>query len=204
MVRTPLTANSFFVPTRRRFMAGFGAATLCAMGSGGAAAQAAQTLRLEAKPAAIPLRPGEAPTPIWALEPSVAPLRLKIGQANVTFRNGLPVPATLDWRGIDGAAAAEPLTARPPVLPGAEISFPLPFRRAGTYFADLRLLAGPDALPSRPLPCVVEEAAPFAVDRDEIILVEEWLQPAAASAAPRFSPSTVRFSPIFPCVPANA
>jgi hypothetical protein len=54
MVRTHLTANSFFIPTRRRFMAGLGASTLTAMVSRGAAAQAPQSLRLEAKPAAIP------------------------------------------------------------------------------------------------------------------------------------------------------
>ncbi|HZR88981.1 MAG TPA: multicopper oxidase domain-containing protein [Bradyrhizobium sp.] len=180
MARTHLTTNSFFVPTRRLFMAGFGAAIVAAMVSRAAAAQAPQRLRLEARPAAIPLRPGEAPTPIWGLEPSVAPLRLKTGQADVTFRNGLPLPVTLDWRGIDGAAAAEPLTGRPPVSPGAEVNFPLPLRRAGTYVADLRLLAGPDALPSRPLPIVVEESAPIA-DHDELFLVEAWLQPAAAT-----------------------
>lgn len=185
MVRTHLTANGFLVPTRRCLMAGFGAAALTAMVARAASAQAPQTLRLEAKPAAIPLRPNEAPTPIWGLEPSVAPLRLKIGQADVTFRNGLPVPTVLDWRGIDGAAAAEPLTARAPVSPGGEVSFSLPLRRAGTYFADLRLLASADALPSRPLPFVVEESAPIAVDRDALFLIDAWrLQPAAATGDP--------------------
>src|SRR5579862_2095058 len=185
MVRTHLTANSFFVPDRRRFMAGFGAAALTTMVSPAAAAQAPQTIRLEAKPAAIPLRRGEAPTPIWDLESRPAPLRLKIGQADVTFRNGLPAPAVLDWRGIDGAAAAEPLTARPPVAPGAEISFPLLLHRAGTYFAELRLPAAPDALPCRPLPFVVEESEPVAVDHDEMFLIEEWRpQPAPATGDP--------------------
>jgi len=188
MVRTHLTANSFLVPSRRCFMAGLGATALTARLARAASAQAPQTLRLEAKPAAIPLRPNEAPTPIWGLEPSVAPLRLKIGEANVTFRNGLPVPAVLDWRGIDGATAAEPLAAHPPVSPGAEVSFPLPLRHGGTYFADLRLLASGDALPSRPLPFVVEESAPIAVDRDALFLIEAWrLQTGAADAPPVFS-----------------
>jgi FtsP/CotA-like multicopper oxidase with cupredoxin domain len=181
MVRTHLMANRFFATDRRRFMAGFGAAAVAAMVSRASAAQAPQALRIEAKPDTILLRPGEAPTPIWGLEPSTAPLRLKAGQFEVTFRNGLPVPAVLDWRGIDGAPAAEPLTARLPVPVGAEVTFPLPLRRAGTFFADLRLLATPDAPSCRPLLFVVEESIPIPVDRDETILIEGWRdQPTAA------------------------
>ena len=174
MLRTRLIANSFFALDRRRFMAGFGAVGATAMLSRGAAAQAPQTLRLEGKSDTILLRPSQAPTPIWGLEPSAAPLRLKTGQIEVTFRNGLPAPAALDWRGIDGAPAAEPLSALPPVQPGAEVTFPLPLRRAGTYFADLRLLAGPKAPPCRPLPLIVEDSVPLGVDRDQIILIEDW------------------------------
>ena len=103
----------------------------------------------------------------------------------MTFRNGLPVPAALDWRGIDGAPAAEPLTARPAVAPGAEATYPLPLRRAGTFFADLRLLAAAEAPACRPLPFIVEESTPIAVDRDETILIEDWrLQPGAAAPHP--------------------
>ncbi|WP_245286863.1 multicopper oxidase domain-containing protein [Bradyrhizobium sp. Tv2a-2] len=144
-------------------------------------AQADQSLRLEAQLATIPLGPGQAPTTIWGLVPSISPLRLKGGQVEVTFRNRLPVAAVPDWRGIDGAALAEPLIARPAVPPGAEATFPLPLRRAGTFFADLRLLAAPGAPPSRPLPFIVEESVPIAVDRDEIVLIEDWRAGATAS-----------------------
>jgi FtsP/CotA-like multicopper oxidase with cupredoxin domain len=194
MIRTRLTANRFLVPSRRRFIAGLGAATLTALTSRGSAAQANQTLSLEAKPATIPLHPRQAPTPIWGLEPAAAtPLRLKTGHLEVTFRNGLPVPATLGWRGIDGAPAAEPLTARPPVPPGTEVTFPLPLRRAGTFFAEF--LATPETLPLRPLPLIVEERTPVAADRDEILLIEEWrLQPAPEDARPKASDPPPVFS----------
>jgi FtsP/CotA-like multicopper oxidase with cupredoxin domain len=165
MVRTRLMANSFSAFSRRRFMARFGAATLTAMMPRASAGQAPQTLRLEARPGAILLRPGEAPTPIWGLEPAAATPRLKAGQLEVTFRNALPVPAVLDW----------------PIQPGAEVSFPLPLRRAGTFFADLRLLAPPEAPPCRPLPLVVEETVPILVDRDETILIEDWGDRTAGS-----------------------
>jgi FtsP/CotA-like multicopper oxidase with cupredoxin domain len=185
MVHTRLMANSFIVLDRRRFVAGFSAATATCLLSRAPAAQEQQTLRIEAKPTTIPLRPGQAPTPIWGLEPSTTSLRLRAGQLEVTFRNGLPMPAALEWRGIDGAAAAEPLTARPPVAPGTEVTFQLPLRRAGTFFADLRLLAAPDAPPCRPLPFAVEDSAPIAVDRDESLLIEDWrLQPTPATVHP--------------------
>ncbi len=162
-------------------MAGLGAAALSASLSPASPAQADQSLRLEAQLATIPLGPGQAPTTIWGLVPSISPLRLKGGQVEVTFRNRLPVAAVPDWRGIDGAALAEPLIARPAVPPGAEATFPLPLRRAGTFFADLRLLAAPGAPPSRPLPFIVEESVPIAVDRDEIVLIEDWRAGATAS-----------------------
>src|SRR5579883_868733 len=193
MVRTRLMANSFFAPDRRCFLAGFGTAAVTAMVSRAAVAQAPQTLRIEAKTDAILLRPGGPPTPIWGLDPSAAPLRLKAGQVEVRFRNGLPGPAVLDWRGVDGAAAAEPLTARPPIPPGAEVTFPLPLRRAGTYFADLRPLAAPDAPPCRPLPFIVEESLPIPADRDQTILIEDWRdqsagpQPSGGDPPPLFT-----------------
>src|SRR5262249_33092469 len=69
--------------------------------------------------------------------------------------------------------------------PGAEIGFPLPLRRPGTFFADLRLLAAPEAPPSQPFPFIVEEAVPIAVDRDELLLIEDWrLQSATATSRP--------------------
>jgi FtsP/CotA-like multicopper oxidase with cupredoxin domain len=185
MVRTRLMANSFFAPSRRRFMAGFGTGIMAVMAPRLSAAQAGQALTIQAKPTTIPLRPGQAPASIWVLEPPAASLRLKTGELKVTFRNGLPVPAVLDWRGIDGAPMAEPLTARPMVAPDAETTILLPLRRAGTFFAELRVPAATGDLPSRPLPFVVEEAAPIAVDRDETILIEDWrLQTAPTHPEP--------------------
>ena len=132
------------------------------------------------------LRRGQAPSPIWALLGADAPPRLKRGgELGVIFRNGLPVPALLDWRGLDGAAAAEPLTARPPTPPGDEASFTIPLRRAGTLLCDLQLLGDSQALPTQPFPLVVQENNPVAADRDEMFLVEDWrLKSDGAACAP--------------------
>ena len=77
----------------------------------GGAAQARPALALQAKADSLALRPDAPATPIWSLQGPE--LRFKRGDTlDVAFGNELPVPAVLNWRGIDGVPAAEPLTAR--------------------------------------------------------------------------------------------
>ncbi|WP_407174780.1 multicopper oxidase family protein [Bradyrhizobium sp. STM 3562] len=177
MVRIGLMAKQISTPNRREVMAGLTAASLMPAASRIASAQtrvqAPQTLELEAKPSLTALRPGQPTIPIWGLQGPPAPPRLKRGALEVIFRNALPVATTVDWRGLDGAAAAEPLTVRLPVAPGAEATLSVALRRAGTLLCDLRLL-GDGQAPSRPLPVIVREDAPPAVDRDETFLIEDW------------------------------
>jgi FtsP/CotA-like multicopper oxidase with cupredoxin domain len=106
------------------------------------------------------------------LQGPTAPLRVKPGQLDVTFRNSLSTPVVVDWRGLDGAFAAEPLLQAGPTAPGAQGGLVVPLRRPGTLFCDLRL--SPGARPSRPLPVIVEESDPIFVDRDEVLLIEDW------------------------------
>ena len=81
------------------------------------------------------------PTPIWSLQGPE--LRSKRGETlDIAFGNELPVPAVLNWRGIDGVPAAEPLTDRPPLAAGGKDALQLPLRHAGTFLCDLTLLAG--------------------------------------------------------------
>ena len=84
------------------------------------------------------------------------------------------MPVVLNWHGIDGAPAAEPLAARPPLASGAKDTFAMPLRHAGTFLCDLRLLGDGQA---RPLPAralVVGESEKVGVDRDEVVLIEDW------------------------------
>jgi len=122
MVRINLMAKRNFGPNRRELMAGLGAAAL-APAVRAIAAQPPQSLMLRAGASSLALRTGEADTPIWALEGSTpeAGLRLARGdQLEVSLANGLPVPMVLNWRGCDGLAAAEPLTARTPRMGGGK------------------------------------------------------------------------------------
>ena len=144
--------DSVFPLTRRRLLAGLGTAILGPAMPSGAAAQGRTPLMLQAKPGAAALRPGQPDTPVWSLltSPPEIGLRFRRGdQLEVMLGNDLPVPVVLNWHGIDGAPAAEPLAARPPLASGAKDSFAMPLRHAGTFLCDLRLLGDGQA---RPLP----------------------------------------------------
>jgi FtsP/CotA-like multicopper oxidase with cupredoxin domain len=117
-------------------------------------------------------------------------------QLEVTLGNYLPVPVTLNWYGFDGTPATEPLLARPPLAPGSKDSFVMPLRYAGTFFCDLRLLCDAQA---RPLPAralVVGESEQVMVDRDEVVLIEDWrLRPDGTPIAPGIDPKDT--TPLF-------
>jgi FtsP/CotA-like multicopper oxidase with cupredoxin domain len=73
------------------------------------------------------------------------------------------------------------------VAPGGRDEFPLPLRHAGTLIADLRLLGDGQAGPMPALPLIVEESDKVAVDRDEVILIEDWRLTSEGRA---FAPGT--------------
>ena len=99
------------------------------------------------------------------------------------------MPTVLNWHGIDGVPAAEPLAARAPLAPGAKETFVVPLRHAGTFLCDLRLLGDGQARPSRARALIVGESEPVAVDRDEVFLIEDWrLRPDGTAIAPGIDP----------------
>lgn len=62
-------------------------------------------------------------------------------------------------------------------------------RHAGTFLCDLRLLGDGRALPSPVRALVVDESEPVAVDRDEVLLIEDWrLRPDGTAIAPGLDP----------------
>ena len=169
-----------------------GAAVACPALPGIAAAQGRPSLVLRAKPGVLALRPGQADTPTWSLQDSTPEPGLRFkrgGELELTLQNDLPIPTVLNWHGLDGVAAAEPLAARAPLLPGAKESLVIPLRHAGTLFCDLRLLGDGQA---RPLPAralIVGETEPVAVGRDEVFLIEDWrLRPDGTAIAPGTEP----------------
>jgi len=198
---------------RRELLAGLGAAALAPAMPSIAAAQVRPSLALQAGQGAIALRPGGRDTPIWTLG-GPAPgsgFRFKRGDTlAITLENGLPIPAIASWRGMDGVPAAEPLAARAPLAPGARETLAIPLRHTGTFLCDLRLLGDGQARPSPARALIVGENESVAVDRDEVLLIEDWrLRPDGTAIAPGLDPTdTVPFYTVngltTPDIPARA
>ena len=196
MVRPGPMASPKFPLDRRELMAGLGAAALAplwpavggAQGSPQGSVQGRTSLALQATAGNLALRPGSAATPVWSLQgPELA---FRRGETvDIAFGNELPVPAVLNWHGIDGVPAAEPLTARPPLGGGGKEGLQLPLRHAGTFLCALNLLGDGQARPSRARALIVQESQPVPVDRDEVLLIEDWrLRPDGTAMAPGADP----------------
>ncbi|WP_426538050.1 multicopper oxidase family protein [Bradyrhizobium sp. McL0615] len=154
-------------------MAGLGAAALASMWPAVGRAQPRSAVALQAKADSVALRPNLPATPIWSLQGPE--LRFKRGETlDVAFGNELPAPAVLNWRGIDGVPAAEPLTGRPPLAAGGKDALKLPLRHAGTFLCGLSLLGDGQPRPSPARALIVQESEAVAVDRDEVLLIEDW------------------------------
>jgi FtsP/CotA-like multicopper oxidase with cupredoxin domain len=192
MIRIDIMVDRILRLDRRELLAGLGAAVACPALPGIAAAQGRPSLVLRAKPGVLALRPGQADTPTWSLQGSTPEPGFRFkrgGELEITLQNDLPIATVLNWHGLDGVAAAEPLAARAPVSPGAKESSVIPLRHAGTLLCDLRLL---DDGQARPLPAralIVAENEPVTVDRDEVVLIEDWrLRPDGTAIAPGIDP----------------
>src|SRR5882757_1364076 len=188
MVRIGRMASAIFSLNRRELMAGLGATALSPGLSSKARAQARPSVALQARTDVLALRPGGPDAQVWSL---VGPdLQFRRGETlEVALSNDLPVPTAPYWRGIAGMPAAEPLMARPPIPARARESFQIPLRYAGTFLCDLRLLGDGQARPSRVRALIVAEKEPVAVDRDEILLIEDWrLRADGTAMAPGTDP----------------
>lgn len=181
----------FFDPTRREVLAGLGASAAGLMAGGAAPPVTAQVL-LQARPATLALRPGQPATPIWELAAAshTRGVRLKRGdRCEVVFRNDLPVPLAPVWYGLNGAAVADPSRGRAPAAPGTAETSIISISSAGTLLADFRLFEDDLKQPARPLPIIAGEASRVAVDRDEVLLIEEWrLRPDGTALPPGHDP----------------
>lgn len=152
--------------------------------------QSALSLRLGPEKANLTARGSE--TPVWSLEAAAsgsAPRFKKGTELVITASNELPTPSVLNWLGIDGAQAAAPLTVQGPIPAGGRATFALSLRHAGTFLMDARLLGDGAERPSPVRALIVEETEKVTVDRDEVLLIEEWrLTSDGRAIAPGIAP----------------
>jgi len=188
-MKTTMT-NQVFLPSRRALLAGLGGVALTSGLRLPASAQAG-SLSLRARPVTVALGAGLPQSLIWALETAnpAAAMRFGKGDLAVTLSNELPAPIVLNWLGIDGAQAASPLTGLAPIPPGGRASFTLPLRQAGTALVNMQLLGDAADRPMSARALIVADSPPLAVDRDEVLLIEEWrLKPDGSAIAPGNKP----------------
>ena len=161
---------------RRELLAGLAGSAAGLLG-GGATPVPTTQLALQARPATLSLRPDQPPAPVWELAAvsHLGNVHLRRGdRCELTFRNLLPVPLAPAWYGLNGAAIADPLRGRAPTAPDAtEISI-ISISNAGTLVADFRLFEDRLKQPARPLPIIADETRRITLDRDEVLLIEEW------------------------------
>ncbi|WP_314962363.1 multicopper oxidase family protein [Bradyrhizobium cosmicum] len=178
-------------PSRREVLAGLAASAVGVIAGGAAPAKTAQ-LALQARATTLALRPGQPAIPVWELAAvsHLGNVRLKRGdRCEVVFRNDLPVPLAPVWYGVNGPAAADPLRGRAPTAPDVTETSIVSIPNAGTLAVDFRLFEDGLKLPARPLPIIAAEANRVAVDRDEILLIEEWrLRPDGSALPPGSEP----------------
>lgn len=184
-----LVPGTLIQPSRRAMLANLAVAALLPAFAPRASAHAGRVRRsLRLQEVGIALRPGQPETPVWRFDPDP-------GAGGWVFRRGetLELDLTnasasalnLNWYGLDGLAGAVPLLREKRIDPGARATRAIAFPTAGTCFFEARI--GNEGA-TRPLPCsafAVIEASPPQVDRDEILMVEDWrLRPDGTAAAP--------------------
>jgi FtsP/CotA-like multicopper oxidase with cupredoxin domain len=184
--------NQVFSPSRRVLLAGLGGVALA---SGlrlpaFAQAQTGAALSLRARPATATLGAGLPKSQIWALETgATGPLRFGKGDLSVALSNELPAPIVLNWLGIDGAQAASPLTGQAPVPPGGRAAFTVPLRQSGTFLVNAQILDDASGQPTAARALIVDDNPAITVDRDDILLIEEWrVKPDGSAIVPGSSP----------------
>ncbi len=174
-------SDSGFNAHRRAVLAGLGASGTALLLPARVPAAESRSLALAARPGIIALRPGQAASPVWMLDASPVPVRVRRGAVlDLTLANELPAAVAFAWRGL-GHVPTEPLAT---LAAGARTRLAMPVSQAGTGLCDIGLLADGAAAPVRPLPLIVDESEPVNVDRDEVFVVEDWRVTAVGTALP--------------------
>ena len=125
MVRIGPMASPKSLLDRRELMAGLGAAALAPdLARDRRAPKAARAGAAGAKPSSLALRAGAPATPVWSLQGARTSVQARRHPRSRVRQRTCRCPRVLNWRGIDGVPAAEPLTGRPPLAAGGKDSPP--------------------------------------------------------------------------------
>ena len=164
--------------SRRRFLAG--SASLALAGAASRIATAADATRLRAAPGSAHLAPpGYPETPVWGYEGGVPGPVLRAAQGERfarRFVNDLPQPSTIHWHGIRIANAMDgvPELTQAAVPSGGEFLYDFVVPDAGTYWYHPHQRTWEQMARGLYGALIVEEPVPPPVDRDEVLLIDDW------------------------------
>lgn len=163
---------------RRQFLAG--SAIVPVVAAMPAFATVGELPALRAMPGSARLAPPEYPeTPIWGYEGGVPgpTLRMRQGERLTRlFVNELPQPSTIHWHGIRIANAMDgvPELTQDAVPPGEEFLYEFTAPDAGTYWYHPHNRTWEQMARGLYGALIVEEPEPPSVDRDEVLLIDDW------------------------------
>jgi FtsP/CotA-like multicopper oxidase with cupredoxin domain len=138
-------------------------------------------------PATAQLTPPEyAETPVWAYDGTVPGPVLRLPQGTRLTRrfvNALPQASTVHWHGVRLANTMDgvPELTQDPIPPGGEFLYDFTAPDAGTYWYHPHNRSWEQMARGLSGALIVEEAAPPEVDRDEVLLIDDWRLAADAS-----------------------
>ena len=164
--------------SRREFLAGVTALALASTTHRSAAVTDATPLR--AAPGSARLAPpGYPQTPLWGYDSGVPGPVLRVAQGERLARrfvNELPQPSTIHWHGIRIANAMDgvPDLTQPPVPPGGDFLYDFVAPDAGTYWYHPHQRTWEQMARGLYGALIVEEPTPPRVDREEILLIDDW------------------------------
>ena len=179
----------------RRFVTAGLALTLSAIhrfGSAGAQTASVGELTWRAAPTKQRLRPeARAEAQLWTFDGWAAGplLRLRHGEElRLKLVNETPRPLSLHWHGVRGPNAMDGVggLTQEPVQPGGTFDYRFLPPEPGTFLVRPCVLGGSAEPLERGLSAafVVEEPSPPEVDRDLVLLVDDWLVGEDGSLAP--------------------
>ena len=157
-------------------------ALICHAGVRGSPARADdhEAFTLHARPGTARLAPPDYPeTPIWGYDARVPGPTIRAPQGDRVVRrfvNGLPEPTTVHWHGIriENAMDGAPGLTQPLVQPGAEFLYDFAPPDAGTWWYHSHHRAFEQMARGLYGALVVEEPVPPEVDREEVLLLDDW------------------------------
>jgi FtsP/CotA-like multicopper oxidase with cupredoxin domain len=167
--------------TRRQFMASAGAATALL---GILPRQTLATVpfeALEAIPASVQLAPDGYPaTDIWGYDgtaPGPVLRGVQGGRLQRRFANSLPQASSIHWHGIriDNAMDGVPGLTQAAVEPGGGFDYDFLLPDAGTYWYHSHNRSMEQVARGLHGALIVEESTPPDVDRDEVLVLDDWL-----------------------------